>query len=59
MAAQTEALSTYGPTTKQRSLWGDAFRRLSRNRLAMVGLGLIIVLAIIAIFAPWIAPYSY
>jgi ABC-type dipeptide/oligopeptide/nickel transport system permease subunit len=43
---------------KQRSLWGDAMYRLLRNRAALVGLVVIAVAALIAIFAPLIAPYD-
>ena len=41
------------------SLWQDAVRRLVQNRAAMIGGITILVLVILAIFAPWIAPYSY
>ena len=41
------------------SLWQDAVRRLIQNRAAMIGGITVIVLIILAIFAPWIAPYSY
>ena len=41
------------------SLWQDAIRRLIQNRAAMIGGITILVLIILAIFAPWIAPYSY
>ncbi len=41
------------------SLWQDAIRRLIKNRAAMIGGITILVLIILAIFAPWIAPYSY
>ena len=41
------------------SLWQDALRRLIQNRAAMVGGITILVLIILAVFAPWIAPYSY
>ncbi len=41
------------------SLWQDAIRRLIQNRAAMIGGIRILVLIILAIFAPWIAPYSY
>ncbi len=40
------------------SYWKDAFRRLKKNRLAMVGLYIILALILIAILAPWIAPYN-
>ena len=41
------------------SLWQDAVRRLIQNRAAMIGGITILVLIVLAIFAPWIAPYSY
>src|SRR5690348_1496847 len=45
-------------TYKQRSLWGDAVRRFSRNRLAMFGLILLFALLFVAVFADIIAPYA-
>ena len=41
------------------SLWRDAWRRLLRNRLAVVGGVVVILLCLIAIFADVIAPQSY
>ena len=41
------------------SLWQDAARRLIQNRAAMVGGITVLVLIILAVLAPWIAPYSY
>ena len=41
-----------------RGLWGDAARRLRRNRPAMVGLFCIVLFASAAILAPLIAPYD-
>ena len=41
------------------SLWQDAIRRLIQNRAAMIGGITILLLILLAIFAPWIAPYSY
>src|SRR5881296_1214649 len=35
-----------------------AWRRFTRNRLAVVGLALIVVLALSAVLAPWLAPYD-
>jgi len=40
------------------SLYKDAWRRLKKNKLAMVGLGIVIMLILIAIFANLIAPYD-
>jgi oligopeptide transport system permease protein len=42
---------------RQRTLWGDALRRLQRNRAAVAGLCLIVFLALLAVAAPWLAPY--
>lgn len=43
---------------KERSLWSDAWRRLTRNKAAVVSMGIIVLLALIAIFAPVLAPYN-
>src|SRR5215211_3505466 len=43
---------------KQRSLWTDAWRRLRRNKLAVIGLFVVVAFSLIAIFAPIIAPYG-
>ena len=43
---------------KQRSLWGDALRRLLRNRAAVVGLAVIGFAAFVALFAGVLAPYD-
>lgn len=40
-------------------LWGDAFDRLRKNKLAMVGLVLVILLFLTAIFGPMLAPWPY
>lgn len=42
-----------------RSLWQDAFARLRKNHLAMIGLVFLVGLAILALLTPWIAPYPY
>lgn len=40
------------------SLYKDALKRLRRNKLAMLGLAIVIALILIAIFAPLLAPYD-
>jgi oligopeptide transport system permease protein len=40
-------------------LWSDAFGRLRKNRLAMIGLILVILLFVVAVIGPFIAPYPY
>jgi len=39
---------------RQREFWA----RLKRNRMAMIGLGLVLGLFMVSIFAPWLAPYD-
>jgi ABC-type dipeptide/oligopeptide/nickel transport system permease subunit len=41
------------------SLWRDAWRRLSRNRLAMLGLVVIAALVLVAALGPWLSPYDF
>lgn len=43
---------------KHRSLWSDAWRRLTRNRGAVAGMIVIGFFTLLAIFAPLIAPYN-
>jgi len=47
------------PSTQTSNLWRDAWRRLLRNKLAVVGGATVILLCLVAIFADFIAPYSY
>lgn len=39
--------------------WKDAWRRLKKNKLAMVGMVVIILMTLFAIFGPLFSPYSY
>lgn len=51
--------ATAGPILGEaRPLRVDVWRRFRRNKLAMVGLGFIVLLALLAIFAPLVAPYG-
>jgi peptide/nickel transport system permease protein len=43
---------------RTRSLWGDAWRRLARNRMALLGLAIIAVMVFLALFGSWITPYD-
>src|SRR3954468_15240175 len=47
------------PVRRHRSLWGDAWRRLLRNKLAMAGLCGIVVLLFLTLTADLISPYEY
>ena len=44
---------------KSRSLWYDAWKRLRRNRAAVLSGGFILVLCLVALFAKVLAPYSF
>ncbi|AQT59592.1 peptide ABC transporter permease [Cellvibrio mixtus] len=44
---------------KGRSLTQDAIARLKKNKMAMLGLFVILFMVAIALLTPWIAPYSY
>jgi len=44
---------------KSVSYWADAWRRLRKNKVAMVALVVIVLLALFAFVGPMIVPYSY
>lgn len=44
---------------KHRTLWQDAVRRFFKNRLAILGLMIVILFLFLAIFADLLAPYPY
>ena len=41
------------------SLWHDAWLRLKKNRAAVTGGVVLVVMVVLAILTPWIAPYGY
>jgi oligopeptide transport system permease protein len=64
----TDNISTLNPDPQNlevceprahRTLWGDAWIRLRRNRLAVAGAVIILIFALAAIFAPLITKYSF
>jgi oligopeptide transport system permease protein len=40
-------------------MYGEAWKRIKKHRLAMVSLGFLIILSLIAICAPWLTKFSY
>ncbi|MET1006642.1 MAG: ABC transporter permease [Propionibacteriaceae bacterium] len=40
------------------SLWQGAFQRLRRNPSAIIGAVIVLLFVLVAVFAPWIAPYE-
>tara|TARA_B110000977_G_scaffold53618_1_gene72958 strand:- start:27 stop:896 length:870 start_codon:yes stop_codon:yes gene_type:complete len=41
------------------SLWRDAWIKLCKNYLALLGLAIILMLCLVSLLTPWIAPYGY
>lgn len=52
-------LETVGSTSRRDSGLRETAYRFARNKLAMLGLIILLILVICAVFAPWIAPYPY
>ena len=48
-----------GFEVKKESLWVDVWRRFKRDKKALAGLGILIILVIVAVFADFIAPRMY
>lgn len=60
MAVQTTQSAANVPVLRKReSLWSDAFHRLIRNRAAVIGSGIILMLILVYIFADVIAVKPY
>lgn len=56
--ATPRLLPAEGMPEQPASLWRTASRRLLQRRSALVGLGILVALISMAVFAPWIAPYD-
>lgn len=55
----TISKSTAAPRLKKRSYWGEIWHRLTKNKIAMVSLFVVIAICFISIFANFVAPYDY
>ena len=58
MAAPAITLDRQADRRASRGLWGDALRRLMRNRPALLGLVFIALFVLSAVLAPLVAPYG-
>jgi len=47
------------PVEPGASLWIDAWRRLRKNRFAVLGAAMLAVIVIASLVGPWLTPYSY
>lgn len=60
MAAITVAQASGRENVREiESLWQQAFRRLRKNKLALISMWFIVFLFLVAIFGPYIIPYDY
>jgi oligopeptide transport system permease protein len=59
MATRTATIDAAPLRSRPTSLWRDAFGRLIRNRLAIVGGIIVLTLLLLAALGPYIAPYPY
>ena len=57
--AKKEKTVTLNEDLRKRSQWRDVWKRLRRNKLAMIGMVLVIIIVFSAIFADLISPYPY
>ena len=61
ISALREWLLSEHPQSRRQAAWGRAYsiwRALSFNRMAMIGLAIIVALVLIAIFAPWLSTHD-
>jgi len=58
VTALAQGIELTMPPRRQASLWGDAWRRLIRNRMAVLGGMIVLLLLLVALLADVIAPHS-
>lgn len=56
---KTQQTSRQSLSRKLTPPWKENWRLFYKNKLAVIGLGIVIFFIIIAAIAPWLAPYSY
>jgi|TARA_B110000902_G_scaffold258135_1_gene327382 oligopeptide transport system permease protein len=59
MISQPQSEQRLDQAVQGRSLWQDAVDRLRQNKRAMTGLWFLLLMVVIALLTPFIAPYSY
>ncbi len=57
--ATTAEKDSFLPQHQSVSYWGDAWRRLKKNTVAMVALVILIIITIFAFVGPLVVPYEY
>lgn len=54
-----KAVNEFNQQVKPVSLWADAWRRLVKNKMALIGLWIVVIFAAVAILAPVLPIYDY
>jgi peptide/nickel transport system permease protein len=57
-ASEVAAGRVEAPVHRHETLFRLSLRRFARHRLALLGVGILAVMIVLAVFAPWIAPYD-
>lgn len=55
----TDVITDIAQAEQGTSLWQDAWVRLKKNRLALCGLIVLLIMVMTALLTPWIAPYAF
>jgi len=59
IGANSANLMLRAQNVQGRSLWVDAWRRLLKNRAAVLSMIILCVIAVMAVLAPWLSQYAY
>jgi peptide/nickel transport system permease protein len=59
LARNQTPLHTVQEQIESASLWKEGWRRFRKNKMALVGLGIVVFFILLAIFAPLLAPYDF
>ena len=58
MESNVSSVTIVSPSIKPKKAKKNLWRKLKKNKAALVGLGILIVYAVIFVFGPWLAPYD-
>ena len=59
MADNKQAVNEFNQQVKPVSLWADAWKRLKKNRMALIGLWITVIFALVGLFAPILPLIDY
>lgn len=57
--AKHEAVVNDGMRLRRQGQFGQVIHRLRKNKVAMLGLIVILAIILVAVLSPWISPYDY